>query len=428
MLPPGSRSSRERGPGLQSGAGVTCLQVPGAASLNDGVMIATTNLKGLQLETNNTILSLGPGHTWAQVYDYLGPYDLTVVGGRYGPVGVAGLLLGGGVDYFGNQYGWAMNNVVKYEVVLANSSIVEANANQHADLFWALKGGSNNYGIVTRFDLITYNVEEVYGGTAAFDASSTPGFLEAVTSFFQPGGGVYDPQVAINPCIYPVPSSGTVLSNLVAFYRGNDATPESLWNLTRIPAATQDIGLRSSFDMFMDNPNIDLPEVRTNNVLYWSTSVKATAEAIEILNTTFTQAVLENARLKKMNGTSMFMCMQAITTNWQQAARDLGGDAIDLDPANGTFLAIVFPTIWPDEEDQDFIYSFVDDVVVEIERKAKAADVYYPFVYMNDAVRGQRVYEHYGSGKSLPKMKRISMAYDPEQVFQRLEASGFKLG
>lgn len=90
-------------------------------------------------------------------------------------------------------------------------------------------------------------------------------------------------------------------------------------------------------------------------------------------------------------------------------------------------LAIVFPTIWQNPEDQPFIYSFVGGVVAEIERRAKAADVYYPFVYMNDAVGGQKVYEYYGSGKSLPRMKQISIAYDPEQVFQRLETSGFKL-
>lgn len=227
-------------------------------------MIAMTNLKGKWLKTNNTILALEPGHTWAQVYDFLAPYELTVIGGRYGPVGVGGLLLGGGIDYFGNQYGWAMNNVVQYEVVLANSSIVLANANQHPDLFWALKGGSNNFGIVTRFDLITYGVEAVYGGTASYDASSTPAFLDAVTSFFQPGGGVYDPQVAINPCIFPVPSTGTVLSNLIAFHRGDDPAPASLQNLTRITAAAQDIGLRSSFDSFTDNPNINLPEDRSN--------------------------------------------------------------------------------------------------------------------------------------------------------------------
>lgn len=86
------------------------------------------------------------------------------------------------------------------------------------------------------------------------------------------------------------------------------------------------------------------------------------------------------------------------------------------------------PTIWEDEADEEFMYSFIRETVAAIEKKTKAAGVYYPFVYMNDAVREQKVFEHYGKGKSLPRMKQISKAYDAEGVFQRLEASGFKLG
>lgn len=238
-------------------------EVPGAASLNNGVMIATTNLMTRSLVANNTILQLGPGHTWGEVYDFMAPYDRTVVGGRYGPVGVAGLLLGGGIDYFGNQYGWAMNSVVKYEVVLANSTIVEANANQHSDLFWALRGGSNNFGIVTRFELLTYPVKEVYGGSTFFDPPAFPAFLDAVTSYFQPGGGGDDPEVAINPCIHANASAGTVSSNLLSFHRGGDPAPWSLANFTAIPASMRDQALRSTFSVFSDNKNINVPSDRS---------------------------------------------------------------------------------------------------------------------------------------------------------------------
>ena len=226
-------------------------------------MIATTNLLTRQLVKNNTVLRLGPGHTWGEVYDYMGPYERAVVGGRYGPVGVAGLLLGGGVDYFGGQYGWAMNSVRNYQVVLANSTIVEANAAHHSDLFWALKGGSNNFGIVTRFDLITYEVEEVYGGSTFFDPPAFPAFLDAVTSYFEAGGGVDDPQVAINPCIHANASDGTVSSNLLSFHRGGDPRPWSLANFSKIPASMEDVAVRPTFAVFADNKNIDVPPDRS---------------------------------------------------------------------------------------------------------------------------------------------------------------------
>lgn len=226
-------------------------------------MIATTNLLVRELVDGNTVLRLGPGHTWGEVYDFMGAYGRAVVGGRYGPVGVAGLLLGGGVDYFGGQYGWAMNNVRNYEVVLADSTVVEANAQHHSDLFWALKGGSNNFGIVTRFDLITYEVEQVYGGSTFYDPPAFSAFLDAVTDYFEPGGGVDDPEVAINPCIHANSSDGTVSSNLLSFHRGGNPAPWSLADFSKVPASMEDVALRSSFAVFADNKNIDVPPVRT---------------------------------------------------------------------------------------------------------------------------------------------------------------------
>lgn len=78
--------------------------------------------------------------------------------------------------------------------------------------------------------------------------------------------------------------------------------------------------------------------VTKSSHLFWSTAVKATPEAVEIVSTTFTRAVLGSSRLSKLKGINTDMCMQPISTGWQQAARDLGGDAIDLDPADGAFL------------------------------------------------------------------------------------------
>ena len=89
---------------------------------------------------------------------------------------------------------------------------------------------------------------------------------------------------------------------------------------------------------------MDLPfstVVDRHRHLFWSTSVKATPEAVRILNETFTQAVLGSSHLASLNGIITDMCMQPISAGWQEAARDLGGDAIDLDPADGTFLGSV---------------------------------------------------------------------------------------
>ena len=124
----------------------------------------SSNLTTLQVSEDRKSVQVGPGHKWGGVYSYLEQFDLGVAGGRLAPVGVPGLLLGGGLSFYGNQHGWSADNVLEYEVVLADSSIVNVSATSHPDLFWALKGGSSNFGIVTKFTLRTFPSKKVWAG------------------------------------------------------------------------------------------------------------------------------------------------------------------------------------------------------------------------------------------------------------------------
>lgn len=136
----------------------------GANNIDNGVLIVLSNLTSIALSPDKKTLSVGPGFTWGEIYSYLQPYDLTVGGGRLSPVGVPGLLLGGGINFYGNQYGFSADQVTKYEVVLSSGKIVYATKSENKDLFWALKGGSNNFGIVTKFDITTIPSKKVWAG------------------------------------------------------------------------------------------------------------------------------------------------------------------------------------------------------------------------------------------------------------------------
>ncbi|KAJ3956032.1 hypothetical protein N0V92_007429 [Colletotrichum tropicale] len=116
-------------------------------------------------------VSIGAGARWGMVYTEIEKYGQTVTGGREGNVGVAGLTLGGGASFHTGNRGFAADDVKNYEVVLADGSIVNANAGENTDLFRALKGGSNNFGIVTRFDMQTFAAAPggLYGGLIFMD-------------------------------------------------------------------------------------------------------------------------------------------------------------------------------------------------------------------------------------------------------------------
>jgi FAD/FMN-containing dehydrogenase len=138
--------------------------IQGANNIDGGILMVMSNLTSISVSSDRKTVDISPGLKWGAVYKHLEQFDLTVGGGRLSPVGVPGLLLGGGINFYGNQYGFSADQVVGYEIVLASGLIVDVSASKYPDLFWALKGGSSNYGIVTRFTMATIPSKKVLAG------------------------------------------------------------------------------------------------------------------------------------------------------------------------------------------------------------------------------------------------------------------------
>lgn len=240
------------------------MPVPGAAGISDGILISTKRLNSMQLANNGTIAQLGPGLRWGAVYDWISQYNLGVAGGRYDPVGVPGVLLGGGINFYGSQYGWSSNRVTNFEVVLANSSIVQANKQTNPDLYWALKGGSSNFGIVTRFDVKTFPVASTYGGTTIYEPQSLDEYINAIAAFAVPGGGSDDVHASINPTLQINVSTGTFTINSVSSHVGSDPSPAAFANFTKIPASFSDNSVRPNFSAFADETSSPIYGQRSN--------------------------------------------------------------------------------------------------------------------------------------------------------------------
>ena len=96
------------------------MPIDDAANINStGVLFSSSKLNSISLSADKSYVSVGPGNSWEDIYQFLEPHGLSVVGGRIGMVGVAGLVLGGGISYFGNEYGFASanNNVRAFQVI-----------------------------------------------------------------------------------------------------------------------------------------------------------------------------------------------------------------------------------------------------------------------------------------------------------------------
>ncbi|KAH7349080.1 hypothetical protein BKA66DRAFT_516624 [Pyrenochaeta sp. MPI-SDFR-AT-0127] len=396
----------------------------GHQSLDDGVMIVTTALTEMTLvrEPNDfgtTFVRAGPSFRWLDLYSFLEPHGLLAIGGRVASVG-SGLLLGGGLSYFSSEYGWAANSVLNFEVATADGRLLQANAKENTDLFWALKGGSNNFGVATRYDLQTYPNSKMYGGMVTWPEDAAQAYLDAQTAFMLPGGGHEDSKAAIQPDISWSPLTNTTAFGNMFLYAGPVVNPKALENFTAIPTTSSTVALQNFTQVLA--PSVQYGK-RDRRWSYRDTSIKFAPETMNLIY----RVMIDTAKeiLIGVNCT-VGAAIQPITQAHIQAARDKGGDALDLNPADGGFVISLYYAQWFDPADDDKIAQWSSKAVETLEAEATKLGILYAFKFLNDGGIGQHPISTYGGGRSLAKLKAIANKYDPKGVFQTL-VPGFKL-
>jgi FAD/FMN-containing dehydrogenase len=146
----------------------------------NGIVLDLSRMKALEIDPGRRIARAETGLTAGEVTNALAPHGLAVGLGDTGSVGLGGLTLGGGVGYLVRKHGLTIDDLLAAEIVTADGRLLRADAEQHADLFWALRGGGGNFGVATRFDYRLQPVETVTGGMLILPA--TP---EIVASFVE---------------------------------------------------------------------------------------------------------------------------------------------------------------------------------------------------------------------------------------------------
>jgi FAD/FMN-containing dehydrogenase len=141
---------------------------PGLGSVDDGLVIDLSDMKGVRVDPIARTARVGAGCTTGDVDHATHVFGQAVPFGIISTTGVAGLTLSGGHGYLSRQYGLAVDNLLEADVVLADGSFVTASETQNADLFWALRGGGGNFGVVTSFLFRTNPAKVLYGGPIVY--------------------------------------------------------------------------------------------------------------------------------------------------------------------------------------------------------------------------------------------------------------------
>ena len=147
------------------------------------VLLRTDALREVTVDTERRIVRVGAGVLWGEVTDALAPHGLTALAGSARDVGVAGYLLGGGYSWLARRHGLGSSKIVAVELVTGDGELVRADADRHAELFWAVRGAGANVGVVTALEFEVLPMTEVYAGMLLFPMSRADEVLHAYAAW-----------------------------------------------------------------------------------------------------------------------------------------------------------------------------------------------------------------------------------------------------
>jgi FAD/FMN-containing dehydrogenase len=156
------------GRGLKVTAQATGHNAGPLGSLADTIIVNTSRLQGVRIDVANERVRVGAGVKWEAVTPRLSELGLAALHGSSPDVGIVGYSLGGGMGWLARRYGLQCNSVTAIELVTADGDLIRCDAVHEPDLFWALRGGGGNFGIVTAIEFAVYPVTEVYAGAMLF--------------------------------------------------------------------------------------------------------------------------------------------------------------------------------------------------------------------------------------------------------------------
>lgn len=304
------------------------------------------------------------------------------------------------------------------KVVTASGLIVEATPTKRKDLYWALRGGGNNFGLVVNFELNLYPLPDnsMWGGTRVYTEESFPAILDAFTEV-----------------LVEAPEDGNA-GQWIAWTRAGDLPIASTEFWYAKPVANASIfsgydGLPTLDDTTQIRPLAEYAGESQNSnpsgfrEIYQGLTTKVDVELLGISKDIFYD---ELPSVDGVAGAMPVLIHQGISVPIMESMEKNGGNTLGLNPSDGPLYLIHIAFWWENEEDDSAAYEFVSRVLGRITAEAEKRLLTNNYIYMNYASMFQDVISSYGA-ENKDKLKSVARKYDPKQVFQKLQPGYFKL-
>ncbi len=375
--------------------------VPGFGTVDDGLVIDLSTMNHVRVDPDKKVARVGGGATWGDVDHATYPFGLAAAGGVVSTTGVGGLTLGGGLGYLTRSVGLSIDNLLSADVVLADGRQVTASDYQNEDLFWALRGGGGNFGVVTSFEFQLHEVGDVVGGPLFYEVDDAAAVLEFYREFMAEApeqlGCFFGWQIAPPLPFIPEERVGDLFCVLVACWNGPHEQAghvlQPLRDVAEVKAEQVGVlpfpALNSAFDGLV-------PKGMQN---YWK------ADFIRELTDEAIAAHVEHG--KKTPHVSSSMHLHAING----AAQRVGADETAFGHRDKSFVPVIVG-IWDDPADNEVNIKWVKDYYAAIHPHSGSEGGYVNFMSGDD---DHRAPENYGA--NYERLAAVKATYDPDNLF-----------
>ncbi|KAK8064571.1 hypothetical protein PG994_007209 [Apiospora phragmitis] len=427
------------GPIVQEGAvkfairDAGCQPLPGCANIQGGVTLDLSRLVGTTPDESQGTVRIPAGELWGAVYKAVQYKGLGVTGARSGNNGIGGLASSANhiskVASRSSAHAKASSpdNIVNYEVVLASGEVVNANRHENADLFVALRGGGNNLGIVTRFDLSAFPQGNFWGGALFYFPDSFGGQIDALVTELHRSDVSEETHVMISLFYADQFSKAVGVDGAMglsqAYYTQEVEKPAVLEPFTNTQPQIDALNSMRMTDLVSAAEEQAKQAMTSVRCAYMNTTVKVDAPTLHAATEIFKPAL---EKVKSIDGMVFSFTMQPYPVSLLKRTAPAGGNVLGLKPADGPLVSILILLYWNKQSDDEVVLSTARSVIEAIDKDATARGTLVRYKYLNYAFDFQDPIGSYGQ-ENRKKLQDASRKYDPDGLFQKGVPGGFKL-
>ncbi|RDA95625.1 hypothetical protein CP533_1159 [Ophiocordyceps camponoti-saundersi (nom. inval.)] len=306
-----------------------------------------------------------------------------------------------------NLYGLGCDNVAEHEVVLANGTLIKANATRNADLHWALKGGGNNFAIVTSFKLYTYPIGRVWGGIRLYGLDQLPALYTAMAEY--QSQAVQDSHASV--MLQAFPTNHTLGAVLTVVYLKAEAWPSVLAPFSRIPFTTDATKIRSYLDLLA---NTNIPTLPRYD--WRASTVKPDGRLYASIHNMTSSSSSTLEPLSRLTSGTLAVGLQPMSRSGVLAGRRRGGNALGLSPEAQTWLVLAGAWYFPSDDGP--AHEAIRELGGRVGTEAAGLGLGLSYLFMNDASFDQPVIASYGA-ENVARLRDVQRVYDPDQEAER---------